>query len=74
MALTGVWNLLLTPAKKNIRAELEEELETREGIGLRRGAESPCLELGRWIGIGADQPDLMDLDSKFPLSAIPSTL
>ena len=36
------WNLSLAPTKKNGGAEPEEELEMREGIGLRKGAASPC--------------------------------
>ena len=36
------WSLCLAPAKKNGRVELEEELEMREGTGLRRGGASPC--------------------------------
>ena len=47
------WNLCLAPAKKNSKAELEEELEMREGMGLKLGAESPCLEFGGGIGTGA---------------------
>ena len=46
------WNLCLAPAKKNSKAELEEELEMREGMGLKLGAESPCLEFGGGIGTG----------------------
>ena len=37
-----LWNLCLAPAKKNGGVEPEEELEMREGIGLRRGVASPC--------------------------------
>ena len=36
------WNLCLVPAKKYGRAELAEELEMREGIGLMREEVSPC--------------------------------
>ena len=36
------WSLCLAPAKKNGRVEREEELEMREGTGLRRGGASPC--------------------------------
>ena len=36
------WSLCLAPAKKNSGVEPEEELEMREGTGLRRGGASPC--------------------------------
>ena len=41
MERRGLWNLCLTPLEKFGRAELEEELEMREGIGLMRGRASP---------------------------------
>ena len=40
------WRLCLAPAKKYGGAKLEEELEMREGTGLRRGGASPDLEFG----------------------------
>ena len=68
------WNLCLAPAKKNSRFKPEEELEMREGIGLMRGAVSPCLEFGRGTGTGATQPDQMELEAKPPLLVNPSAL
>ena len=68
------WNLNLAPTKKNGRVEPEEELEMREGIGLMRGAVSPCLETGGGIGTRAVQQDWMDLEAKPPLLAIASAL
>ena len=68
------WSLCLAPTKKNGRAEPAEELEMREGIGPMREEASPCLEFGGGIGIGATQPDWMDLEAEFPLSANPSAL
>ena len=68
------WSLCLAPAKRNGRVELAEELEIREGIGLMMGGVSPCLEFGGGTGIRAAQPDQMDLEAEFPLSAIPSAL
>ena len=62
------WNLCLAPTKRNGRAELEEESETREGTGLRWGGASPCREFGRGTGIGAAQPDRMDSEAEPPLS------
>ena len=38
------WSLCLVPAKENSEVELEEELEMREGTGLRRGGAS-CQEI-----------------------------
>ena len=46
------WKHLLAPTKKNSRVKPVEELEMREGTGLMRGAESPCLEFGGGTGIG----------------------
>ena len=66
------WNLCLAPANKYSRAEPEEELEMREGTGLRRGAASPDQEFGRGIGIGVVPPTCLDLEDKQPLLAIAS--
>ena len=68
------WSLCLAPAKKNGGVELEEELEMREGTGLRKGGASPCQEFGGGIGTGVAQPDQTDSEAKFPLSANPSAL
>ena len=68
------WNLCLAPAKKYRGAELEEESEMREEIGLMRGAVSPCLEFGRGTGIGEAPPDLMDSKAEPPLLAKASAL
>ena len=68
------WSLCLAPTKKNSGVEPEEELEMREGTGLRRGGASPCREFGRGAGTGAARPDQMDSKAEPPLSAIPSTL
>ena len=45
-------NLCLTPTKKNSGFMPEEESEMREGMGLMRGAVSPCLEFGGGTGTG----------------------
>ena len=68
------WNLCLAPAKKNSGVDLAEELEMREGIGLMREEASPCREFGGGTGIEAVQPDWMDLETEWPLSAIASAL
>ena len=47
------WSLCLAPAKKYGGVELVEELEMREGTGLRREEASPCLEFGGGTGTGA---------------------
>ena len=46
------WSLCLAPAKEYGGAEPEEELEMREGTGVRKGGASPDQEFGRGIGIG----------------------
>ena len=46
------WKCLCAPIKKNGGFEPVEELEMREGMGLMRGAESPCQEFGRGTGNG----------------------
>ena len=66
------WTLCLAPAKKNSGVKPAEELEMREGIGLMREEASPCLEFGRGIGTGADQPVQTDSEAKFSLLATPS--
>ena len=68
------WNLCLAPAKKYGEVEPAEESEMREGTGLRRVEVSPCREFGGGTGIGATRPDRTDLETKPPLSAIPSAL
>ena len=68
------WNLCLAPAKKYSGVEPAEELEMREGTGLRREEASPCLEFGGGTGIGAARPDQTDSKTEPPLSAIPSAL
>ena len=68
------WNLCLAPAKKYGGVELAEELEMREGTGLRREEASPCLEFGGGTGIGAARPDQTDSEAEPPLSAIASDL
>ena len=68
------WNLCLAPAKKYGGDELVEELEMREGTGLRREEASPCREFGGGTGIGAARPDRMDSEAEPPLLAIPSAL
>ena len=68
------WNLCLAPAKKNGGVEPAEELEMREGTGLRREEVSPCLEFGRGTGIRVARPDRMDSEAEPPLSAIASAL
>ena len=65
-----VWGLGLAPAKKNGRFEPEEELEMREGTGLRKGGASPDQEFGRGIGTGAVLPDRLDSVAKCPILAI----
>ena len=62
------WNLCLAPAKYG-GAEPEEELEMREGTGLRRGAASPDREFGREIGIGGVPPTCLDSEDEWPLLA-----
>ena len=68
------WSLCLAPAKKYGEAKPAEELEMREGTGLRREEASPCREFGGGTGIGAAQPDRTDSETKPPLSAIASAL
>ena len=68
------WNLCLAPAKKYGGVEPAEELEMREGTGLRREEASPCREFGGGTGIGAARPDRTDSETEPPLSAIPSAL
>ena len=46
------WNLCLAPAKKYGGVKPVEELEMREGTGLRREEASPCREFGGGTGIG----------------------
>ena len=60
--------------KEECGVELVEELEMREGTGLRRGGASPDQEFGRGIGTGAVLPDHSDSEAKCPLSAIPFAL
>ena len=47
------WSLCLVPTKKYGGFEPAEELEMREGTGLRREEASPCLEFGGGIGTEA---------------------
>ena len=68
------WNLCLASAKKNGKVKPVEELEMREGTGLRREEVSPCREFGGGIGTGAARPDRTDSETKSPLSAIASAL
>ena len=68
------WNLCLAPVKKYGGVEPEEELEMREGTGLRRKGASPCLEFGGGTGTGAARPDRTDSETEPPLLAIASAL
>ena len=68
-SLADVWSLSLALIKKNGRFKLEEELEMREGTGLRRGGASPDWETGRGIGIGVVLPDHLELVAKCSLLA-----
>ena len=68
------WNLCLAPAKKYGRAKPEEELEMREGTGLRRGGASPNQEFGRGTGIAVAESARSDWEDKQPLFAIASAL
>ena len=68
------WSLCLAPAKKHGRVEPAEELEMREGTGLRREEASPDLEFGGEIGIRAARLDRTDSEAEPPLWAIASAL
>ena len=68
------WNLCLAPAKKNGGYEPEEELETREEIGLMKEGASPCQEFGGGTRTRTARPDWMDSEAEPPLLADPSTL
>ena len=58
------WKNLPAPTKKSGGVEPVEELEMREGTGLRRGAESLCQEFGGETGIREARLDQMDSPEK----------
>ena len=68
------WNLCLAPAKKYGEVEPVEELEMREGTGLRREEASPCLEFGGGTESAMARPDWMDSEAASPLLANPSAI